>query len=218
MKRVSLMILSLALIGMFLFAHAEAATSQGLEWGLEVGDQYNYDYVVTDINNETLMEEVIHFFVTTIPSIPDIMNSWNELPIIEVDITWANGTLMEEIILEYLLYTMNVEFVLPIGNWTFLTYLYEETAHFDATISDNSSYWGFEGILFLFGETTVHVDYLKDDGLMAHFTMNRHNGSLRVTRQGLSGGILDLITDNILYIGAVVVVLAVVCIYYTKKK
>lgn len=218
MKRVSQMIFSLALISMLFLVQAEAATSQGLEWGLEVGDQYNYDTVLRDSNNETIREEVIHFIVDTRPLIPDIVNVWDELPTIEADIMWANDASTEELVFDYFMYAMDVELVLPIGNWTFLIDLYEDTAHFDGTISDTDGYWGLEGIIFVYGEATVYIDYLKDDGLMAHFTVNYYNGSLDVTRQGLSGGILDLITDNIVYIGAVVVVLAVVCIYYIKKK
>ncbi len=219
MKRVSQIILSLTLMSMFFVVHVDAATSQGLDWGFEVGGQYNYDYVLKDSNNETLVEEVIHIVANTRPTIPNIVSVWDDLPAIEAEITWTNGSSVEVFALSYFMYAMDVEFVLPIGNWTLLTNLYRDSAHFDGTISDTGSYWGVEGTILVWGVVTTNIEYLKDDGLMAHYTLNANNGSLTVTRQGLSGGIIDLIMDNILYIGAgVAVILIVVCIYYVKKK
>ena len=218
MKRPYRILLSLVLMMFIFFVHVEAATSQGLDWGLEVGSQYNYDYIIKDENNETLKEAVIQFTVNTRPSIPDTLNTWDELPTIEAGVTWSNGTIVEEFVLAWFMHAIDAEFALPIGNWTFLTELYEDTAHFDGTVSDTSDYWGLDGTILVYGEATVHVDYLKTDGLMSHFVMNAYNGSLTAVRQGLTAGIFDIIMDNILYIGAFVVVIVVICIYFIKKK
>ena len=218
MKRPYRILLSLVLMMFIFFVHAEAATSQGLDWGLEVSSQYNYDYVIKDENNETVKEAVFQFTVNTRPSIPDTINTWDELPTIDADVIWSNGTTVEEFALVWFMHAIDAEFVLPIGNWTFLTELYEDTAHFDGTVSDTSDYWGLDGTILVYGEATVHVDYLKTDGLMAHFLMNYYNGSITVIRQGLAAGIFDIIVDNILYMVVVVIVIAVVCIFYVKKK
>jgi hypothetical protein len=206
-------------MGIFLLVNVEAATSQGLEWGLEVDSQHNFDYMIKDSNNETVTEAVIQFIVNTRPSIPDIVNIWDEIPTIEADITWANGTVVEEFILAWFMHAIDTDFTLPIGNWTFLTELYEDTAHFEGTVTDTGGYWRIDGTILVYGEATVHIDYLKTDGLLAHFNMIYYNGSsVTVIRQGLSGGPIDLIMDNILYIGAVAIIVVVVCIYYVKKK
>jgi len=68
----------------------------------------------------------------------------------------------------------------------------------------------------LFGpEVTIHADYLKDDGFLAHWTVATPNGTLSMDRQGLPAlDIVGLVTDNILLIGVglgVLIVLAVVC-------
>ncbi len=202
---------------MFLISPVAAATSQGLEWGIAVDDQWNFDITSVD-EGVTGMSEVIYFEATSgISTIPNILDDWNNIPKPTFDVTWANGTDLGWSALIFILYMVVTDsWVVPIGNYTLLGELYEDDVFYNGTIYDSGGYWGMEIDSFLGNPLDIHVDYLKDDGFLAHWTVTTENGTISMVRQGLPG-IVDLITDNILYIGVgvgVLILLAIVC----KKK
>lgn len=218
MKRALQIMFAVSFATMFLVSPVAAATSQGLEWGIAVDDQWNFD-ITSVVEGVTEMSEVIYFEATGgISTIPNILDNWNNIPKPTFDITWANGTSLGWSSLIFIFYFLVTDsWVVPIGNFTLLGELYEDHVFYNGTIFNSGSYWGmnlndFEG----FGsEIDIHVDYLKDDGFLAHWTFTTVNGSLSMTRQGLpSLDIVGIITDNILYIGiglGVLIVLAIVC-------
>ncbi len=116
MKQVFRIMMSLGLLTMLFIVTATAANSQGLDWGLQSGDEYSFDYVVKDTDNETLVDEVVKFRVNTLPSIQSIVSAWNEIPEIYGEFPWANGTPWEEIAMPYFLYQIAARYALPLGN------------------------------------------------------------------------------------------------------
>ncbi len=216
MKRALQLLLALSFVTMFLISPVAAATSQGLEWNIDVGDQWNFDLTsVTD--GVTEMDEVLYFESTGgLTTIPNILTDWVSLPEPSFDVEWANGTSLGWSALIFLFYMVAVDrWAVPIGNYTLLGELYEDHVFYNGTIYETSSYWGMD--VDYLGELDVHVDFLKDDGFLAHWTVATENGTLSMVRQGLPSDIIGLITDNILYIGVgvgVLILLAIVC----KKK
>lgn len=213
MKRALQLLLAISFATMFLISPVAAATSQGLEWGIEVGDQWNFDLTsVTD--GVTEMDEVMYFESTGgLTTIPNILTDWVSLPEPSFDVEWANGTSLGWSALIFLFYMVAVDrWAVPIGNYTLLGELYEDHVFYNGTIYETSSYWGMD--VDYLGELDVHVDFLKADGFLAHWTVTTENGTLSMNRQGLPSDIIGLITDNILYIGVgvgVLILLAVVC-------
>ena len=216
MKRALQLLLAISFATMFLISPVAAATSQGLEWNIDVGDQWNFDLTsVTD--GVTEMDEVLYFESTGgLTTIPNILTDWVSLPEPSFDVEWANGTSLGWSALIFIFYMVAVDrWAVPIGNYTLLGELYEDNVFYNGTIYETSSYWGMD--VDYLGQLDVHVDFLKDDGFLAHWTVTTENGTLSMVRQGLPSDIIGLITDNILYIGVgvgVLILLAVVC----KKK
>jgi hypothetical protein len=210
---------------MLLVVPVAAATSQGLEWGITVGDQWNYDMTMTEEGTVT-DSEVIYMEITSRPTIANIINTWLELPASNsmLDITWANGTSLgwSGLLFIFMFFVID-QFLVPVGNYTFLTELYETSIH-NATIFDRGGYWGGEVTDEWSGASySVTVDFLKEDGMLAHYIVETSNttsgevmGSFEVVRQGLpSFDIVGLIQDNIIIVAAavgVVLILAIVCL------
>ena len=216
MKRALQVLFALSFATMFLISPVAAATSQGLEWGIEVGDQWNFDFISVT-NGVTEMDEVMYFESTGgLTTIPNILTDWVSLPEPSFDVEWANGTSLGWSALIFIFYMVAVDrWAVPIGNYTLLGELYEDHVFYNGTIYETSSYWGMDTDYL--GEIDVHVDFLKADGFVAHWTVTTDNGTLSMVRQGLPSDIIGLITDNILYIGVgvgVLILLAIVC----KKK
>jgi len=217
MKRALQVLVALSFATMFIISPVAAATSQGLEWGIESGDQWNFDITSVD-DGVTEMSEVMYFESTGgLTTIPNILDDWVNLPEPSFDVEWANGTSLGWSALIFIFYYVVVDkWAVPIGNYTLLGELYDDYVFYNGTIYESSSYWGMEIDNFL-GEADIHVDFLKADGFLAHWTVTTENGSLSMVRQGLPSDIIGLLTDNILYVGiglGVLILLAIVC----KKK
>jgi hypothetical protein len=217
MKRALEVLLAISFASMILVSPVAAATSQGLEWGIAVDDQWNFD-ITSVTEGVTDMSEVIYFEVTGgVSTIPNILDDWNNIPKPTFDISWANGTTLGWSALIFIFYYFVTDsWVVPIGNYTLLGELYNDHVFYNGTVYNSGSFWGMDLTDDSLGsDMTIHVDYLKDDGMLAHWTVSTENGTLSMIRQGLpSFDIVGLITDNILIIGVglgVLILLAIVC-------
>lgn len=225
MKRTLQAIMAFAVATMLLAGTVSAATSQGLEWGIVVGDQWNFDITSTE-EGVVELDEVIYVEILTRPTIPNIITTLSEVPAPTFDMTWANGTSLGWSALIFIfLFIASPAVVFPIGNYTLLAELYNADVFYNGTVYDSGGYWGVDlnDFELLGGSSDIHVDYLKEDGVLAHWTVTNTNtttseevGSLTMIRQGLpSFNILDFIQENILLVGigvGVIVILgAVVC-------
>jgi hypothetical protein len=227
MKRTLQAMMACMFVTMLLACTVSAATSQGLEWGVAVGDQWNFD--ITSTNEGVAgLDEVIYMEVLTRPTIPNVVSILDNIPDLGLNMTWANGTSLGWSALIFIfLAVASPFFVCPIGNYTLLGALYTADSFYNGTIYDQSDYWGFNlnGFELIPGNasTNIHVDFLKQDGVLAHWTVVTTNttssaelATLTMTRQGLpSFNITDFLQNNILLVGigvGVIVILgAVVC-------
>jgi len=217
MKRALQALLALSFVAMLIVSPAAAATSQGLEWGIDNGDQWNFD-MTSVADGSTEFDEVMYFESTGgLSTIPNILDNWTLIPKPTFDITWANGTSLGWSALIFIFYFFVTDtFAVPIGNYTLLGELYEDHPFYNGTVYNSGGYWGMELTEnILGGDVTIHVDYLKEDGFLAHWTVETVNGTLSMVRQGLpSFDIVGLLTDNALLVaaGVIIILLIVICV------
>ena len=219
MKRALELFFVFAIIAFLLMNPVAAATDQGLEWGVQNGDRF--DYNMHESSDEHVVDEALYMTVTSRPLIANGISNWASVPGVDIDIFWANGSSMGFSALIFLgIFFVESEFCFPIGNWTLLTELRGSDP--DAEITDSIFFWGFSWRgTFLDPELQVQigVDYLKSDGFLAHYTVETVNQTSQetiytasITRQGL------FLQDNILLIGGGVVLVLVLAIVCMKKK
>ena len=179
MKRALTLLTVIFLLGMMLIVPVTAATNQGLEWGVEPDARIDYELFV-DAPDIVHDGGIYMEYNAPAPVIPDSITDWLDIPYFDVDIFYANGTDMGITALILLAaYNMHV----PIGNWTFLSELAEDTIDVTNFVLDDEDpyFWGYswedddweyamDGL-----RLTVHVDFLKVDGCLAHHTMETTN-------------------------------------------
>ena len=215
MKRTLQALLAISIATMFLVSPVAAATSQGLEWGIAVSDQWNFD-IDSTTDGVAEMDEVIYFEITGgITAIPNILDDWSNIPKPTFDISWANGTSLGWSALIFIFFAAITDaWVVPIGNYTLLGELYTDSLY-NGTLFDSGGYWGFNLDDFFGQPIDIHVDYLKTDGFLAHWTVTTENGTLTMARQGLGFDIMGFIQDNLILIaagGAILLIAIVVCV------
>jgi len=219
MKRALELFFVFAIVAFLLMTPVAAATDQGLEWGVQNGDRFDFNMHETGDGN--VVDEALYIMVTARPSIADGISNWGAVPGVTIDGFWANGSSMEWSILIFLgIFFVDGEFCFPVGNWTLLTEL--RSSDPDAEITDSIFFWGFSWRgTFLDPDLQTHlgVDYLKSDGFLAHYTVETVNQTSQetiyvasITRQGL------FLQDNILLIGSGVVLVLILAIVCIKKK
>lgn len=223
MKRALSTMLALSFVAMFLVCNVAAATSQGLEWGVALNDEFTFQYTIIE-EGETTLNEGVNFTVESIPGIiDDPFTNWSNFDFVDVDLVYTNGSSMGIETLYLLgIIIVGAGFAVPIGNFTLLTELLMNSAIWteNHTIVNDGTNWGAR-MSGTDDEMTmqISVHYLKTDGFIATYTFESTNTtsgiSSRVTliRDGLGLDIIGLLQDNILYvvIGVIVILGAVAC-------
>lgn len=138
-----------------------AASTQGLAWGLSVGDRVDYT-VTSTVGGATTVSATqtaseCYVVVTSLPDIPSVAKSIPSLQIDNVNQSFTNGTEY------YFIWT-----AVPIGNWTLLSELLLQSmpSSFNATIIDTQTEWGFESPHYTSNTMTMIVRMSKADGAM----------------------------------------------------
>lgn len=223
MKRALSTMLALSFVAMFLVCNVAAATSQGLEWGVALNDEFTFQYTIIE-EGETTLNEGVNFTVESTPgTIDDPFTDWSNIDFVDVDLVYTNGSSMGIETLYLLgIIIVGAGFAVPIGNFTLLTELLMNSAIWteNHTIVNDGTNWGAR-MSGTDDEMTmqISVHYLKTDGFIATYTFESTNTtsgiSSRVTliRDGLGLDIIGLLQDNILYvvIGVIVILGAVAC-------
>ncbi len=226
MRRTLQIVIALALLSMFITTPAMAASNEGLEWGVEVDDEFTYRFTITDPESEDTFDEGVNITVEAVPSMPADVFLWDDIPEVDLDIFYTNGTAvgLELLVLLGILYAGG-HFVVPIGNFTHLSTLLEGYTLFteNTTIINTSSEWGASYHAEMDDERMeVRTTYLKSDGVLARYTFQVTNTTSGDTagasfiRDGLGFDFMGWISENILIvgigIGAIVLIGAVVCV------
>ena len=225
MKRALQTVLVLSFVAMFLISPVAAATSEGLEWGVALNDEFTFQFKVID-EGETIFDEGVNFTVESTPgTIDDPFTDWASLDYIDLDLVYTNGTSLGfEALFLIGIALVGGGFAVPIGNFTLLTELLMNSLLWteNHTIINDGTNWGAR-MSGTDDDTSmqVSVQYLKTDGFIARYTLDATNttsgvGShVTLIRDGTGLDIIGLLQDNILYVGigvgAIVIIGAVVC-------
>jgi hypothetical protein len=160
-----------------------AQTNQGLEWGFDPSDEYYFEFHL-DAEDMQIDEEIYFNSSDTLPTIPDSLDNWTDIPYIIMNSYYANGTDLGIIQLVFLT-ALNIQ--LPIGNWTLMSSIYSNTLDVDhfALDDDDPYFWGYswDDADFEYGPISVqegitifvHVDYFKEDGYLSHYSIESYN-------------------------------------------
>lgn len=232
MKRTLNLILVLAILSMFLVAPVAAATSQGLEWGPAYG--FTVEYEMSSVHDDSFNED-IYINVTAVPTaaIPDPLTDWSNIPDFTLGFWWANGTSMGLVAIVFLgVYFVGAKFVVPIGNFTLLQELLAPEITGEEFTSDANLWrivWSQD--LTSTEEYQITGAYSKVDGFLSEYkleTVSTLNDTVLESFEAIrkdipTGGgglddILGLIQDNLLLVGAGVVILILVIIICKKRK
>jgi hypothetical protein len=179
-----------------------AETDQGFEWGFAYDDEIHF---MMHLNGTGLQidEEIYLVSNDTLPTIPDSMDNWTDIPYTVMYAYYANGT---QLGIEILSFVAMYNAYLPIGNWTFLSTLAHTTHDVENFTLDpeDPHFWGYswedddwvlsDGGVTIYSNYSlyVHVEYLKTDGFIAHYSVDAYNtttgadaGEITLERMGM---------------------------------
>jgi hypothetical protein len=157
-----------------------AATNQGFEWGFNTSDEFHFMYHVH--GDGLMIDEEIYIVANVTTPVPDSITNWTDIPLDTLHAYYANGT---ELGIEVLALIAAYNIELPIGNWTYLDNLAFYTLSLVNMTMDESDpyFWGYSWeddnwtlsgdgwTLFSKYSIAVHVDYLKVDGFISHYSV-----------------------------------------------
>ncbi len=229
-------VLILVLLSVLLLQAGLPAQSQGLQWGFQHGDRYDFRFETwpSTINNETgHTQEQVYGIAPTPPAIPDpVGGEGGELPRVLFQLYFSNGTSIE-----YPSFGIDA---VPIGNWTLLTDIAAASslnastnvalngANLTFSISDTPVSWGLNQTLSYGDIATVARMYIwmsvysKTDGVLLNGSFQSWESfygdilisSSRLTRTGMTpagqGGMITAAAAGVL-------VIALAAVVYVKK-
>jgi len=185
MKYSSLLLIILLLTPQISMKSVIAQTDQNLEWGFAYDDEVHF---MMHLNSTGLQidEEIYLVSNDTLPSIPNAIDNWTDIPYTGIRAYYANGT---QLGIEVLTFVAMYNVYLPIGNWSFLSDLAEGTHTVENFSLDEEEYafWGYswedddwilsDGGVTIYSNYTinVHVEYLKADGFLANYSVDAFN-------------------------------------------
>ncbi len=229
MKNALNLLIVFSIIAMFMIMPVAAATSDGLEWGIKVGDRFDYSFK----SSMFAINEDMYMNITSMPAaaIPDPLTSWVGIPDLfaGTGFWWANGTSMGSYsAILILLIAVGGKIAVPIGNFTHIQSLAAALLTGETFVNE-ANVWGISWTTHPSStvDFKITATYAKADGFLAQFKMETINSgnsqvlnSTEITRYNIPGGGFDLssitqmLQDNILYVGigvGILVILAIVC-------
>jgi hypothetical protein len=233
MKRTLQVLIALAISSIFLVSPVAAASNQGLSWTVAKGDAFNYHMTTTGGTTGTNLNEACFMNVTDDPpAIPNSITDWTQVPNVDIDIFWHNGTSIGLYGLLFLgLLSFGTGLVVPVGNYTLLgnvvkTYiLWNSTA---LSYANSSLYWGlkYTGTQTKLN-TVLQISFLKSDGVLARYIIDVTNNTSHKTtdfsfiRDNLPSEGFDVVgflQQNMLVVGGVVAVIVILGIVVCIRK
>jgi hypothetical protein len=185
MKRVSTLLILLLLGAVIPVVPVIAQTDQGFEWGFAYYDEFHF---MMHLNGTGLQidEEIYLISNDTLPSIPDSIENWTDIPYTGIEAYYANGT---QLGIEILAFVAMYNAYVPIGNWELLTDLayYRHVVENVTPDSVYPSFWGYrwedydwvltDGGVTIYSNYTINVrvEYFRTDGFLANYTVDAYN-------------------------------------------
>ncbi|MFX1560821.1 MAG: hypothetical protein ACFFBL_09550 [Promethearchaeota archaeon] len=185
MKRVSILVVLLLLATLIPVMPVIAQTDQGFEWGFVYDDEFHF---MMHLNSTDLQidEEIYLVSNDTLPSIPDSIENWTDIPYTGIEAYYANGT---QLGIEIFAFVAMYNAYVPIGNWELLSDLayYRHIVENLTLASVYPSFWGYrwedddwvltDGGVTIYSNYTINVrvEYLRTDGFLANYTVDAYN-------------------------------------------
>ncbi len=176
-----------------------AATSQNLEWGIEIGDRFDF-LLVLEVSGLSQLEEPFYLNVTDIDILEDPITSFWDIGNVSFGGYWTNDTSMSTIIS---VFDYAPRVAVPVGNWNLLSQLAENITTILYTPNsvevniDDMYQWGFSYTLNMFGfDLEIDVIFSKKDGFLASLNLSAYDTSLESYTGGFSiyrDGVLPVI-------------------------
>lgn len=170
MRRAQVVIVTIMMWGFFLTTPVSATNIQGLEWGVEVGDEFYFifEFHYPEFSSTTPRDgiEVVYMKIGGLPEIINNITSYKQLYGWTYHFYWVNGSMIPSTSTYYPYFFM----IFPIGNWSYLTDLYLEFhAILPDELIDTPSSWGFNSCYsWPGGEIKTKNEVSKLDGVSIH--------------------------------------------------
>ncbi|MFW9843762.1 MAG: hypothetical protein ACFFEV_04235 [Candidatus Thorarchaeota archaeon] len=238
-------LLGISIVTTILFAqvaNVAAANNQGLEWGIHVGDRFDYDFQMS-VHNSTFDLELtgeMYIVVNLVHSISDdieaLMNFATPSLALESFVTyWSNGTLMDDLWTS--IRFMATPFIAyPTGNWSLITHLFEDAAP-TAVIAQDTSILNYtvedspttdDVISYIlqksngvatstfwnvtWGETTIHLETTLTSSTTATTSTTTTSGTTGTTSENGDSSLILMLG------GGTAVVIVVIAIVFMRRK
>ncbi|MGY5873435.1 MAG: hypothetical protein RTV72_14385 [Candidatus Thorarchaeota archaeon] len=171
---------------------AAVPTDQGLDWAVAQGDVFYYHAELYDLSESNPLgvmnaaEDIYMNLTDPLPTIPDDMTSYMEIPMVIPESFFVNGTV--DSFFGPLLLMTSLGQVKPVGNWSLLGNLYEDMSPANLTVDvDDWLHWGFTmnmtmdmmiGTYPTFSaDMRVSSKFLKTDGVLSALDYSVYNAS-----------------------------------------
>jgi hypothetical protein len=136
-NRENLKLLGISMITVLLFTQftsVSASNNQGLVWGIEVNDRFDYNIQVqfnSPAENVTI-DDKMYVIVNELNTIPDQVTELADITIFRLAVGsyttyWENGSIMDSLWLDTIS-VANPFAVYPLGNWSLLTQILGDAA------------------------------------------------------------------------------------------
>jgi hypothetical protein len=166
-------LLGFSIVTVLLFsqtASVAAVNDQGLVWGVEVNNRFDYN-VKLEFQNSTTnvsIDDRMYMIVNELTTIPDHVTLLSHITIFSLVLGsyttyWENGTIMDNFWLDIMEGT-NPLVVYPIGNWSLLAQIFEASA--PVVITQNSTVMNNSLVDFPVLGNVHETIFLKSSGVV----------------------------------------------------
>ncbi|MFW9910649.1 MAG: hypothetical protein ACFFEF_19005 [Candidatus Thorarchaeota archaeon] len=165
-------LLGLSIATIILFSQVvdvAAINDQGLVWGIEVNDRFDYDVELEFHNSDTdiSINDKMYVIVNELNTIPDHVTLLSHITIFSLSLGsyttyWENGTTMDSLWLG-IMNGMNPFVAYPIGNWRLLGEIFEDSA--PAVITQNATMMNCSLVDYPIPGNVHETIFLKNSGV-----------------------------------------------------
>jgi len=208
-------------VGLLFLQTASAASNQGLTWGITEGQTFTFsvdqsiEMAIYTLTTSIENSYKIVMGIDSLPEIPADIDSLLDLPSVDVNFRFENGTTVAEVI------PLSIGFVVPTGNWTLIDELYKDVygAIPGVTWIDTAMVYGYSMSLEELGMSYDYTfQYLKADGFLYSINMDMESSFANTTMNFERLGGLDTMTLILVGGGAGIAIIVIAIVVLKMKR
>ena len=222
-------LLCISIVTIILFAQTANVTAindQGLVWGIEVDDRFDYE-VEIEFHNSTMdltIDDEMYVIINELNPVPDHVTSGPHLSIFSLALGsyityWDNGTVMDSLWPSTIKHSPFMAY--PIGNWSLLTQIFEDGAP-TVVVTQDTTILNYSATDIPNPGNVQQIILLKSNGALQSQFYNVTWGSettvfmeLTLLSSTTAGGNIDL---TLILGGVAVVAIVVVALVIVRRK